>query len=363
MNITTRLPGWGCAQMAALVEYAQQFGCSPERCLRDTGLCFTKLSAQDPCMEQELQVIKNLLEDVPIPAFRLGLEIGKTCHIGNFGLMGQAVVSCVSFKDLFELVNSHFSGDFHFLKVAPKLKFNRIETTFTLTQQHGIAIDAFLLGRDLGGAMAYEETVLAGIPSFVKEVGFIGPELPGMKEVGEYYACPVNYHQDQNYLISKPNLIDLVLPLGNKFLSRILRSRLQEELRSSQPVLEYGPISQQLKQQFELSHFQITSRDQMAARLNMSGRTLSRHLQAEGTNWRDLSNTLRMHKAQALLRSTQIRNIEDIALQVGFSGASAFSVAFSRYVGKSPQAFRHEAGGQQIHRGQTDPNQQAMEQI
>lgn len=338
METSARLPGWGCAQVAALVQYAQTLGIAPEHCLRDTGLCVEKLNIQDPSLSQELRVIENLLEDANEPAFRLGVAVGKNCHIGTFGLLGQTIVSFHSLRELVDFINTYISENQHFIKVSPKFRFNQITTTFTLTQDVSQETADFLLGRDMGGAIAYQEHIMAGLPTFVREVGFIGPELPGMAEIGEYYDCPVHYHQAQNYLISKLSFSDVLLPMGNKFLSRILNSRVEEEIQQTE-LKSSKRVSELVRQELERTHFQNLSRDQMADQLNMSVRTLSRYLLAEGTNWRDLTTELRMAKAKKLIRDSHL-SIEEIAHNVGFSSASAFSVAFSRSTGLSPQEFR-----------------------
>ncbi|MBV7520517.1 helix-turn-helix domain-containing protein [Ensifer sp. ENS12] len=67
----------------------------------------------------------------------------------------------------------------------------------------------------------------------------------------------------------------------------------------------------------------------------MSERTLRRHLEAElGQSWREYTCGQRMNRALELLRK-EGRSIKETA----FGSISAFSSAFSGYVGKTPSVY------------------------
>lgn len=85
------------------------------------------------------------------------------------------------------------------------------------------------------------------------------------------------------------------------------------------------------------------TRDDMAKRLNVSTRSLSRHLQEEGCCWRDLLSDYRIQRARHLL-ATGSDSLEQIAERVGYAGASALSNAFQRRYGQSPSRFRLQHG-------------------
>ena len=78
---------------------------------------------------------------------------------------------------------------------------------------------------------------------------------------------------------------------------------------------------------------------QLADLLDVSERTLSRQLAAEGCNLRGLGVAIRHQRACAMLRDTG-QPIEQIGARLGYGSAAAFSTAFRRCCGKSPRAFR-----------------------
>ncbi|HEV7247145.1 MAG TPA: AraC family transcriptional regulator [Shinella sp.] len=89
-------------------------------------------------------------------------------------------------------------------------------------------------------------------------------------------------------------------------------------------VLERGP------------NFSVT---EAAEHVGMSERTLRRHLQAEiGQNWREFIREIRMNRAMELLRNSR-ESVTSTAFTLGFASSSAFTHAFSEYVGKTPSAY------------------------
>jgi AraC-like DNA-binding protein len=79
--------------------------------------------------------------------------------------------------------------------------------------------------------------------------------------------------------------------------------------------------------------------DRIAARLNLHPKTLSRRLAAVGTNYRAVRDELRFELAARYLSQPRLR-VDDIALLLGYSEASAFDRAFRRWSGCTPSAYR-----------------------
>lgn len=76
-----------------------------------------------------------------------------------------------------------------------------------------------------------------------------------------------------------------------------------------------------------------------AAHMNMSARNLQRKLADEGSSLAAIVDDIRQSEAQRRLKHTQ-DSLTAIALDLGFSDASAFSRACKRWFGKSPSDMR-----------------------
>lgn len=86
---------------------------------------------------------------------------------------------------------------------------------------------------------------------------------------------------------------------------------------------------------------QAPSLEEIAARLNMSPRTLHRRLHEEGTSFRAVRDDLRREVALDRLRKTK-RSVADIAAEVGYSEPSAFFRAFQSWTGGAPSTYRRK---------------------
>lgn len=85
------------------------------------------------------------------------------------------------------------------------------------------------------------------------------------------------------------------------------------------------------------------SESMIARELEMSARTLRRHLAEEGTSYERLLDDLRKELAEHYLREPEL-GIDDVAVLLGFSEARAFRRAFRRWNGLSPAQFRLRTG-------------------
>lgn len=79
--------------------------------------------------------------------------------------------------------------------------------------------------------------------------------------------------------------------------------------------------------------------ENVAAQLNMSARSLRRHLQDAGQNFSDIRNAIRRELAMRLLRGTTL-SLDTIADRLGYGDQASFSKAFSAWTGVAPGRYR-----------------------
>ena len=84
--------------------------------------------------------------------------------------------------------------------------------------------------------------------------------------------------------------------------------------------------------------------ERVARALGCSRQTLYRRLKAEGLTFAGVLDDLRRREALQLIRDMS-RSVKEIGYRLGFSDPAAFSRAFKRWTGKSPQAFRAQPPG------------------
>jgi AraC-like DNA-binding protein len=117
-----------------------------------------------------------------------------------------------------------------------------------------------------------------------------------------------------------------------------------DELRRSQPQESYLPMSddaqlRQVLQALQQDPACDRSLQQWADAVHSTERTLSRRCQRDlGMSFSEWTQRLRLLRALSLLQGTQ--SVHAIALDLGYSSASAFIAMFQRRMGDSPEAFR-----------------------
>jgi AraC-like DNA-binding protein len=84
--------------------------------------------------------------------------------------------------------------------------------------------------------------------------------------------------------------------------------------------------------------------EEAARAMHMSERTLKRRLAAQGTSFTSVLDDARCERAMVWLREDKLSHA-DIAEQLGYADASAFSRAFRRWTGMTPAGFQKQGRG------------------
>ncbi|WP_312895226.1 AraC family transcriptional regulator [Microvirga sp.] len=124
----------------------------------------------------------------------------------------------------------------------------------------------------------------------------------------------------------------------------MVRALLEERIshQTARPGCEFSDdVRRLLRTQLTSKH---CSADHTAELLAMHRRTLSRRLQRGGMGYRATANEIRFEIARQLLGDTELP-LSQIAAALGYSEAIAFTRAFRRWSGRTPNAWR--AVGQQ----------------
>jgi AraC-like DNA-binding protein len=130
----------------------------------------------------------------------------------------------------------------------------------------------------------------------------------------------------------------LALPLRRD--ERALRTMLQHALPLT--VLQYRRdrlLVQRVRELLRLPQAETLHAEGLAHALNVSLRTLHRHLQLEGASVQSLKDEVRCQRAQELLRRTR-QPVKQIAHQLGYGSDKSFARAFRQWTGTTPSDWR-----------------------
>ena len=170
-----------------------------------------------------------------------------------------------------------------------------------------------------------------------QRVEFVDP-APADSSVHEaVFGCPVRFGQAANRALLRRS--DLALPLSARdpALAALHDRLIEDELEK----LAAGALTSRRVRELLAARLCRAEprREQIAAALNVSDRTLQRRLQAEGTTFQQLLDDTRRELAQKYLRRPRTP-LRDVAELLGFEDQSNLFRACKRWFGESPGRYR-----------------------
>jgi AraC-like DNA-binding protein len=289
---------------------------------------------------QACGIIQRALASLPGDGH--GLVIGERQDVGNFGLLGLAMMTARDFGEALR-IGVHYApitGSMLELQLTPPAPGD---------------------GRDEVAMAAWMRTPDAAIEPFLCEElfssclklcrGLLGPgfaplrvELayPAPRNAADYpgvLGCDVHFGAAANRVLLARRWLDTPMGAHNPLSARHVLALCREQMPSEQPdsaiVAAVG----------DLIRLQLADSPRLvdvAAELHLAERTLRRHLHGAGTSWQQLHDRVRRDVAEAMLRKPGTR-VSEVGAAIGFQDPREFRRAFKRWTGKSPSEMRGRA--------------------
>ncbi len=317
-----------------LVDYAKKFNIPAEVLLYGSTIKPGDLA--DPEMfitpEEELKIFRRSI--LLIPDSKLGLEIGRLHNASAMSRVAIPAMFCETALDAFRIM------------------FKYIDLTQTYCQYDLIVKDdlailsckelivfgdlrRFLCERDLASNYILSRTALGG-PFILKGITLTYPRPEYTRAYQDMFNCPITFNTDKFQVFFDKNYLNARLPLANALTRDIYE---KECKRAYARLHEKKSTLDKIQEELLFPQAESPCFDQLARRMNMSARTLRRHLSAEGISYKNLSNEIRKKKALELLTSTSL-SIEKIATELGYQNVANFYHAFKLWTGATPSSYR-----------------------
>ena len=314
--------------------YMKRLGIEPEVLLSITGLSAADLA--DPYKlineEQARNYYLNLVKATTCES--VGLEIGWRTSLSDLGPHGMAILTertggealrkTWELRDNYNLlVNWRYS-------ITDNLVLHTIQST-----EENPRLRLFLVERALATIQANTEEMFGdAMQTLLLTLDYPRPEH--VASYREIFNCPIQFSQELTQLYYpqewEHRLLETYDPEAVEILGT-LRTSLHNKLSSEVDIVEEVRLALRRKSG------EFPSLERIAEGLAMSSRTLHRKLGQRDIRYQDLLDDERRRIAEDLLLNTGM-NIQQIAVQCGFSDAQNFSQAFRRWRGKSPSEFR-----------------------
>ncbi len=182
-----------------------------------------------------------------------------------------------------------------------------------------------------------------GESAMLDEVRFCHEPPARMDDHERFFQAKVLFSQEDDALVVPRSIQDTPFRTAAPSLARVLDGELAASLRERLGPLGgddpfVGRVRMTIAAALESGESSI---ELVAARLQLSSRTLQRLLQRRGTSHSAIVDELRRERAIYLVTNERLTGNE-VAKRLGFSEPGAFFRAFRRWTGTSPVAFRRE---------------------
>jgi AraC-like DNA-binding protein len=311
----------------------REFGVDPQPLFKTVGLPLSSLG--DPDMSIPFKQVGELLSacarETACPHF--GLLVGQRNGIGSLGLIGFLAQNLPdagsALREMIRHVSLHDRGATVGLTVSGG----------TATLRYEIDKASSTGAREVSdGALALLRNILLSLCGRGQKplrVEFRHARPIDARPYQSFFQAPLVFGAAQNALVFSASCLDSVVPQADPKLRQYLADNVDEMTQQIQLDFQEKAFQGILKQ-VRAGH---SSLDGLASQFAMHRRTLNRRLQASGTSFRQMENKARHEIACELLRDTP-RSADAIATELGYTSASAFSRAFSKWEGQPPTAWR-----------------------
>lgn len=318
----------------ALLDVSQSRGVGPEALLdRDAAALSAEPAAARVSLEHFQTLLERAIELTGEPA--LGLECGLQASECSFGLMGPLVSHAQTLRHAFALV-TQFG--------ALLSEQVRIE----LSEELGTAHLTCALHAQTSRSMT--ELIVAGLVRMLRTFGCASREIYA---VAFEHGHPAHHHayraafggverfgQPSTSIEFSAMALDRPHLHWQPELQAVMRAQAERAIEQlSRPLTCTERVVAYLQ---SLREPHVPDMAVAARELGLGLRSLRRRLEEEGTSYRVLSQSRLFESACSMLRNPAL-TLQAIAHELGFSNASTFHRAFSRWAGLTPMEYRRSA--------------------
>ena len=262
----------------------------------------------------------------------LGLRAGATVEPGDLGPLSLAARTSDSLREALNC-NTKFL----------RLLDDGLETTLSergdralwrfkhhTDRQHPASID-FALAASLANIRLY-----VGQQDVCEELRIPHRAHAQHAEYEQILGTKVSFGKEAT-LVLKRHVLDYPLVHRNKHLHKAFTTQAEAQLRAlPQSHSLTHRVQQEIRQRLGQGPFDV---DTIAKSLCMTPSTLRRHLADEQVTHTGILDEVRRQQALTLLQRRE-QTISEVAFKLGYATLPAFSKAFRRWMGQSPQAYR-----------------------
>lgn len=267
------------------------------------------------------------------PAF--AIAYGRRLNLASHGILGYALMSSRNGDQLLGLLTRYAA------LVVPDLTLRRVikedEMHLVCDVRPGPLPREFLIELVLT-TLVNGARVLFNRPTPGAQAWFDYASPAHAQDYGKL-RVPVRFGQVYSALVCKRSFLEMRVSSANPLMAEVGARQCDDLLKAMH--MRSG-ISMQVRRVLLQARGAFPSQTEMAARLNVSTRTLRRRLDGEGTSYRDVFDEVRFEVAKQYLRTPEL-TVGQIAGLLDYDDPANFRRAFKRWSGTSAKQWRDSA--------------------
>jgi AraC-like DNA-binding protein len=332
-------PTVASSYVRSFLEFANERGADAPGLIAAAGLSAGSLNDPDTrvAMADFLALMRRAKADLADPA--LALRFGEDNRLYDQTIVGLIIRSSPTMGEAFAQFNRYARIVIHMpgARGGDRVAVVRADgKTFLEAQWPPLAYPE-MTEATFARLAAYYDRLFPGQPSFINAV-FVAHDRPTYaSEYERIFKAPTRFSSGRNALDVCEAFFAARIPTANKLAHDIFSERAQSMLDR---LLATGRMQSRVVEALApVLHKGDCRLDRVAAELGFSPSSLHRGLKQEGSSFRAVVEELRRSTALRLLQQAD-KSLAEISFLVGFADPSAFSRAFKRWTGKTPDAYR-----------------------
>ena len=271
----------------------------------------------------------------------LGLKVGKRVTPHSLGELGNAMLCAPTLADSLKIASSfaHIHAAYYQLDVVFKqdcLKITFIELADLAETRNFQTEVMMLLSQNMIEALT-GETFSLGTFCFP----YAKPD--NYAAYSSFFNSPCTFDNEHAMLEVPLKYLTVQSPFNDPLAWEAYRLKLEgqdKKLFNRQDEAYSGSYTDRVRRFLSAQPPPLPMATDAATSLNVTERTLSRHLRSEGSSFRNLRNEILKEHAEFYLKESDL-TIDAIACQLGYKDFSSFRRAFKLWFACSPLEFRN----------------------
>ncbi len=278
------------------------------------------------------RLILSAAEIAQVP--EIGLGLGQQLSLNSHGTLGFAIRNCTNLQTVFEVISRYLITRTPLLEI--QLSYDQNKVTITLLERHDLTAIRRIFIETVVTSMVYAMHNLVESESLVDTIGFPFDEPQYIDVYCRVFNCKVKFSQSNAFIQLNRNALSFELKDSDKHTLHQALALCEKEKES---LPQSSSLSSKIKSMLVAHQDQFLSLEQVARQVNMTPRTLHRHLKKEATSFQAIMDEVKHSLALRYLAAPS-SSVKQTAYRLGYSDVANFRRAFKRWEGVSPNDYR-----------------------